>query len=546
MSEGESIIGKFFGVLGFKVDHHGVEEFQHSLNHVKHAVEGIFAVQLFEKIHAFIEGAIGAAAKTYDLAEATQTSAEHVAALGAVAIDSGSSMESMGEALMSVYRATGQAALGIGRNVKLFQTLGIHAKDAAGHVKSADTVMGELADKFAKMDQAKVLATAGRLGIDPKIALKMKELGGAGFASEVVEAQKKGLLSNEDYHRAEQTEIALNKLSGTVKKITTLLAIQLTPWIQKASKALADFVSANKVRLTESLHSGMKKLSDVLSAVWGYGERVWGMFSKLYDFFEKNKLAGEAFRLILVGIIGVKVGSWLRETVGGVKVLLETSKALLTSPATWIALLVAGVGLLLEDWIAFQNGEESVIGDLKDKWPAAFKVIEASMNVLLKVWEGIVAAAQMLHIIDKPDSGDRGKAGTMQRYAYYKAHNPKLGTPEADEYLKMEKEWKSGPDPWAELQANAEASYRQSAGLITAANADYNTRPAPDTSGAEASASMAMLGSVMSRGAVTTVYNTGTRIEIKADTDERARLAGKSVQDALGPSKVRNYQPRAL
>lgn len=540
MSEGsgESIIGKFFGVLGFKVDHHGVNEFKESLEHVKHAVEGLLMIELGERIYEFVERSIGAAAAVNDFAEVTEMTAEKVDALGRVAIEHSSNLDAMKGAIMGVYRATGQAALGIGRNVKLFQTLGIHAKDSSGHVKSAETVMEELADKFQSMDMAKVIGTAGRLGIDPMIAKAMKEMGAEGWRKEVGEAMSKGLLSNHDYEQADKTEKTFKRLHLVLGQITSLVANQLAPWVRKAVDAFEKFVIQNKIAFVNKLHAAMKFLSDVLSTLWSWGERIFDVMGRLYSRMDASRKAGEAFRLVLIAIAAVETAQVIGKVADAVNNLWKAFTAILKVLGL-MSLLVVAVGLLLEDWLAFQRGEESLIGDLQTKWPAAFKVIQTAMEGLLSVWNDIVAAAKALGLIKK----DEAPKMSLARYNEYKNNPPKVGTPEAEEFLAMERMVKGGQHPFAQFAANLDRAH----GVTGALSAAIMDKPgAVDRAAIGVGTVLADAENRTAAGGGITMNITGTKIAITADTDERARTAGDSVMDKLANGRVRNYQPRAF
>lgn len=536
MSE-ESLIGKFFGVLGLKVDHHGVEEFQKSLDHVKHAVEGIFMVEVGERIVEFVERSIGAAAAVNDLGEMTEMSARKIDALGRVAIENSSNVEAMQQAILGVYRATGQAAMGLGRNVKLFQTLGIHAKDSSGHVKSAEVVMEELAEKFHGMDMAKVIGTAGRLGIDPMIAKAMKEMGAEGWRREMGEAMKKGLLSEADYQQADKTEKTFKRFHLVIGQISTLLANQLAPWLRRAVDALERFIVENKVEFIKRIHAAMKTLSGVLSTVWDWGSRLWDVMGKFLRRMEASRFAGETFRLVLVAIAAVKTAEIIEKVAAAVN-NLWVALTKIPKLVAGIGLVAVAVGLLVEDWIGFKNGEESVIGDLEKRWPAAFKVISTAMEGLLKIWDDIVEAARSLGIIEKKAAPKM----SLARYAEYVKNGAPVGTPEADEFAEMDRLIKRGGHPMAMFAQNVDRA-RDISGAMAASIADKTGAVNRTATG---------IGTVLAdqearqgNGVINT-YITGTRVTVQADTDEHARMAGKSVRESLDSQRVRNYQPRSF
>ena len=525
MSE-ESIIGKFFGVLGFKVDHHGVEEFQRSLDHVKHAVQGIFATELIGHVMEFVERSIGAAAAVNNLGEVTEMSAEKIAALGRVAIDNSSNVDAMKEAILGVYRATGQAAMGIGRNVKLFQALGLHAKDSSGHVKSAETMMGELADKFQKMDMAKVVATAGRLGIDPMIAKAMKEMGAEGWEKAVGEALGKGLLTEEDYRQADKTEKTFKRFHLITGQIAALLANQLAPWLRRAVDAIEKFITENKVQIVKKLHAAMGVLSSVLETIWYWGKHIWAVFESVYRWFNQTASAATAMKVAIGAIVALKLSSEIGKAASAAMGLFKSLGAL----PSLFGLAIIAVGLLIDDFLVWKEGGESFIGDVEQKWPRAFEAIKTIMEGLVDTMNQVVEAGRVVGLIAP-------KATAKTSMAWYKKMQENPPLPPSEDYaayMDMKAMIESGQHPMQQLAAAPAQARENFVGTMQQRAAAPAQMMAELVEAKRAGASGA------------TMYITGTKIEIKADTPERAEQAGESARDALASQEIRNYQPRGI
>ena len=552
MSE-ESPIGKFFGLLGFKVDPRGLQEFKASLDHVKHAAEGIFAVAIVERIADFVERSVGAAGAIGSLGEITEISASKIDAFGRVAIDNSISVETMHGALLGVYRAAGQVAMGVGRNVQIFQKLGLSAKDAGGKVKGADVLMEELAGKFQSMDLAKAVGMGARLGLDAMLVKTMKSLGSKGWAEAVKEAMGKGLLTEEDYVNADKTEKAFKRFHIVAGQLATLVANQLGPWLRRVVDAVEDFFVENRVEFTKKLHSAMKTLSEVLSRVWEFASKLYGVMSQLYSKMNATKYAGEAFRLVLVAIATVEAA----QTVGKIaEAVTNLYKALTKIPKLLggLSLLVVAVGLLVEDWLAFKNGEESVIGDLEKRWPAAFKAIKVAMDSLLGVWDDILDAARALGIIQAAPP----KKGSL---AWYEQEKSK---PHYQDSMTKE-DWDLWSNTKAQVEGGTHPEQLAAKRLMETSGASQMATWKPSDisfswqglkdkllgggygdmmKGAEVL--RAIQADKQAKEAAGNVYVTGTKVEIKADTQERAARAGESVREALANTQIRNYQPRGI
>jgi hypothetical protein len=530
-SGGSSIIGKFFVALGLKIDDAGISKFQSQVQHLTHSVEALgvaFGLELVRQVGEFVERSVGAAAAVQDFSEVTGMGAEKVAALGRVAVENSSSMEAMQGAIMGISRAVGMSAMGIGRHVKLFQQLGIAVKDSSGHVKTADHVMSELADKFKGMDVTKRNAIAGRLGIDPLIAKAMADAGSAGWKAQVQTAMGKGLLDAKDYEQAEQTEKTFKRFHILTGQLTALLANQLGPWIQRIVTVTEKWLTANKVRIVTAIRDAGQKLAEVLGRIWEWGEKIWSTMTKLEAALGHANLAWTAMKVMLVAFAGLRFYETINAVASAVN-NLWTAMTKIPLKAAAIGLVMLAVGLLVEDFLAWQNGEESVLKDLSEEWPTAIKAITDALQVMLNVWDDIVQAARDLGIL-------KAKAA------------PDMSTPEGQAArANFLENMRSAPailtDP--RMTFNSPATGEQSGlmALMTARGAQ-GAGSATSMMDAATGVQTGLLQLLAAKAGGDTAYISGNTVIVQADTPQRAKEAGTAVREALSSQKIRNYQPR--
>jgi hypothetical protein len=114
------------------------------------------------------KGAIDAADNMNDLSQKTGVSVESLSKFQQAANASGTSIEGVGAAMIKLNRnlATGNAGA-----AEALTSLGISATDASGRLKSTDSIMLEVADRFAKMEDsanksAAAQALFGKSGAD--------------------------------------------------------------------------------------------------------------------------------------------------------------------------------------------------------------------------------------------------------------------------------------------------------------------------------------------------------------------------------------------
>ncbi len=117
---------------------------------------------------AMAKGAIDAADNMNDLSQKTGVSVESLSKFQQAANASGTSIEGVGAAMIKLNRNLATDNAGAAEALKL---LGVNAKDASGKLKSTDTIMLEVADKFAKMPDganktAAAMALFGKAGAD--------------------------------------------------------------------------------------------------------------------------------------------------------------------------------------------------------------------------------------------------------------------------------------------------------------------------------------------------------------------------------------------
>jgi hypothetical protein len=374
-----TIIDSLLVSLGFKVEPEGLEKFAKHVEGVKHMAEAVFSFEIVKRIGEFVEGSIEAAAHIQDTAEAFDLSATKMAALGKVAVAHSSDLAAVSAAYQGISQMAGQAAMGIGRGAKLFQQLGLHAKDGTGKAKSGLEVMGDVADKLAKAGTTGRLAMASRLGIDPVLAKAMAQMGRQKFMEEVASAEGKGILSEHDYEVADQTEIAFKQLHGTVKNFTALVAIQLGPTVQKLNKEFGAWVAANRQVIVQKTRE--------------FFEKVRWVLSKVVDGVKELAKHGTALKAIVGLLIAQSLGSKVKLWVGP---LIDLAASMKNGAAAAEALkkgvtnvktaltggIVAAIGLVIEDLWQFYHGGESATGWLLERFPYAVEVAQGAIAVL--------------------------------------------------------------------------------------------------------------------------------------------------------------------
>jgi hypothetical protein len=286
--------------------------------------------------------------------------------------------------------------MGIGRGALLFQKYGLAAKDASGNALSGMEVMGNVAEKMSKLGTNERVAMAGRLGIDPLLAKQMAEMGRAKFMNEIAEAEKGGILSENDYKVADATSIAFAQLHGTVKKFVALIAIQLGPTIQQVTKAFQGWVKENRELIVQKTREVFEKVRAVASMLIGV----------IVELVKHGTALKIVLGLLIALKMGEKFGTWVRPLMDVVASLTKGAGAAEGMKAGLAGLksiatggLIAAIALLVEDLWAFSNGGDSVTGWLLERFPYAVEVAKGAIALLSGALVAMVSGSGPLGLL---------------------------------------------------------------------------------------------------------------------------------------------------
>lgn len=267
------------------------------------------------------------------------------------------------ESLHSMERAIQDTAMGLGRAQKVFEELGIEVKDSAGNVKSTVAVMGELAGKFQGMDQGKQIRVMERLGLDPAL-LKL-------FNSDLAGLQKR---------MADVDRASGFNLQTAVKRATEYT---------KASKELGIELNTMRMylsKLSESFRvAALPWFTDAIKVATGWAQTFLAFLMKHSHFVEGFMIAAGAaisYFLIPAAIKGA-VAVWA-----------------MIAPFALVGLAALAVGaafaLLYDDIVNFMEGNDSLIGDLVQKFPALGDAARAIGAGFKYVWDTITGLVSFL------------------------------------------------------------------------------------------------------------------------------------------------------
>lgn len=223
----------------------GMEQHVKKLSDRMRSVSAGAAVQFGKQIvvgltHFIMKGAEAADAMG-KLAQATGVPVEALSRLNYAAKLSDVSTEELGVALGKLNKKMSEAATGGKDQVALFQALGVSVTDAGGKVRGTEAVLGDLAERFSRMD-AGASKTALAMEVFGKSGAKLipfLNAGKAGLAELAAEADRLGItISEKTAAGAERFNDVLTKFDFVAKGVAQQVAGRLAPGLANLGEEL--------------------------------------------------------------------------------------------------------------------------------------------------------------------------------------------------------------------------------------------------------------------------------------------------------------------
>lgn len=206
------------------------------------ALGGLGAAFSAASIAAWVKSAIDGADAMGKMAQSAGVGVEALSGLAYAAKLSGLSTEQLGSGLTKLNKSIGDAAGGSGQAADAFKALGVSVTNSSGGLKSADVLLGDLADRFAGMQDgaAKTALAMQIFGRSGAAMIPMLNSGAAGIKGMADEAARLGLVISEDTARAaEEFNDNLDRLKAAGDGLAISLANETLPALTRISEAMA-------------------------------------------------------------------------------------------------------------------------------------------------------------------------------------------------------------------------------------------------------------------------------------------------------------------
>lgn len=240
------------------------------------------------------------------------------------------------------------------------------------------------ADTFKGMSVPQANMWGDALGISPDTVRLLRE-GREGIAALRKEAHSVGaVISPEDLKRAAQLKTSVMSLTTQLRAFGTTIAIGTLPMIDKLVTSFKEWLNVNKEWVASNITKFLESLGRVFSELWEDGK-------KLVDWFKET-----------LGPIG-DFGKKLWEATDWAKLLKGALVLLVAYFAPAIAAFGLAVGAVIalsaafEDFIAFLEGKDSIIGRLVDSFQEKFpNLANLLKNVVVVAFKLVTQTAKTM------------------------------------------------------------------------------------------------------------------------------------------------------
>ncbi len=214
-----------------------------------------------------VQLSINAADEMLRMSQAMGISVESLSTLSHQAKLADVDMTTLATAVGRLNRNVEEASHGTGDAARAFKALGISVTDSGGNLKNADQIMGEVADKFAVMEDGAGKAALGSMifgkGFAPLIPLLNE--GAAGLEKAKEESIAFGLvLSGDTARAADQFNDNITRLKAITEGFATHLMRELVPALNLLIDPLIE-----SAKHTSALGDSAAKTSDAIKQIAG-------------------------------------------------------------------------------------------------------------------------------------------------------------------------------------------------------------------------------------------------------------------------------------
>lgn len=225
-------------------------------------------------------------------------------------------------------------------------------RDANGEMKKTEDYILEIADALAKMDKEQANGLLVQMGVSDLNMVAWLQQGGDAIREQLELMKKFGTYSEEDAKMATEFSMSIKLLSMGFKKSMLPLFHLLAPILTQIAKKFGD--------LSAEIQNFIPKIEDISSAGENVAQNVQQAFSVLYN----NIMA---FAPLLAGVGLMKLIDIFKNMATAIKKASIVARAFILSPWGIVLTSLLAIGVAVQDFIKWLNGDESNLANFFEK-----------------------------------------------------------------------------------------------------------------------------------------------------------------------------------
>lgn len=360
-----TVIKEFLVSLGFDVKENELNKFSGGIAQasVKAAALGAAVVSAAGAVTAFVSKVADELDQLGELADRTETAAVEIDKLGYIATMTDSSVQAVNTSLESLNKNAGDAATGVGRAKQIFEKIGVSVRDSNGKLKNSADLMKEVGAAISGMDKGQQMAIMERLGIDRTLLKSITGDVAALGAEYDAMMEAAGFSMEEATSAASDFMDAQGKLRMTFDKLRQSVAV-------KFMRGLAKAFDAFRKMMIDNMPIIVRTITPIIAAVMKAAE--------IFLFLANTVMQVVGF--IVGGLLKLNdaTNGWAGYIMAAIVAWKLLNATFLATPLGMILSLAAAIALLVEDFMVWQEGGESLIP--WEKWVEQIDAAKAAIS----------------------------------------------------------------------------------------------------------------------------------------------------------------------
>lgn len=383
-------IKEFLVGLGFKVDEAGLAKFSAGIASASLRVTALAAATTAAA--GVIVAGVQKIAADFDqmdkLATQFRTTADAIDEFADAAGILGIKEETAVEGLRNLDRAIVDTSMDMGRAKAVFADLGITVKDAAGNLKPTTEVMAELAEKFKGMERGKQIRVMERLGLDPSL-LKLFNADMVALRAEMEAIDKAAGL---DFGQAMAESKAFMEIWRAMQQEIQKWKLLFKTTMESASVKLMPKFRAQIRAITDAMINFRRKVMDNLPKAIEAIMPIIGVIMRIAEAFIKITARIASGAMTIIGWLlklNEFTGGWAGYILAAAAAWKYLNLAFLKTPLGMLLSLAAVVALLIDDFLTFKEGGDSLID-----WGSGFGIVMQGVTAALTGFLAYIALSK--------------------------------------------------------------------------------------------------------------------------------------------------------